>query len=78
MIRQTISSKLFKLRDELVHSLHNMPGFLTVGIGKRAGVPVFVVSVDFADFVGPAPQSFRGYRVLLQDFDRPVSQVCEV
>jgi hypothetical protein len=71
-----MSSNLFKLRDELVDSLRSMPGFVTVGIGKRAGVPVFIVSVDFADFTGAAPESFSGYRVLLQDFGWSVSQVC--
>jgi len=71
-----MSSHLFKLRDQLIGTLRGLQGFLTVGIGKRAGVPVFIVSVDLGSFVGSAPQSFEGYRVLRQDLGQPVSQVC--
>jgi hypothetical protein len=69
-----MSSQLFRLRDQLVDRLRGAPGFFTVGIGKRAGIPVFIVSVDL-DFVGPAPESFHGYRVLVQHLGWAMSQV---
>jgi hypothetical protein len=71
-----MSSKLFDLRDQLVTKLQGLPGFLTVGISKQRGMPVFVVSIDSTIFDGSAPEFFAGYRVLVRDLGHPVAQVC--
>jgi hypothetical protein len=65
--------KIFELRDLLVDHLSDLPGFLTVGIGRRRNRPVFVVSIDPEKFKGKAPDTFSGYEVLVRSFGRPVA-----
>jgi hypothetical protein len=60
-------TKLLELRNQLVAKLRDIPGFLTVGIGKANATTVFVVSVDSKNFKGGAPKSFAGYDVLVRD-----------
>jgi hypothetical protein len=68
-----MAARLFNLRDKLIAKLQHLPGFLTVGIGKRCDKPVFVVSIDSGRFNGGAPDSFAGYRVLVRDLGQPLA-----
>jgi hypothetical protein len=67
-----MANQLFKLRDQLVEKLRNVPGFLSVGVGREKGETVFVVSVDQSKFQGAAPASFAGYGITVQDLGRAV------
>lgn len=70
-----MSSKLFDLRDQLIAKLKDVPGFLTVGIGKQRNIPVFIVSVNSTIFGGAMPEFFAGYRVLVRDLGCRVAHV---
>lgn len=60
-------TNVMQLRDQLVKRLHDIPGFLTVGIGKQNKSTVLVVSIDSGKFKGGAPKTFGGYEVLVRD-----------
>ena len=64
---------LFELRDRLTVLVKDLPGLLTVGIGKQKGKLVFVLAVDTSAFQGGAPTSFEGHRVLVKDLGVPVA-----
>jgi hypothetical protein len=64
---------LFSLRDRLIVKLRDLPGFLTVGIGRQHDKPVLVVSVDPKRFEGGAPSAFEGYDVLIRTFSRSLA-----
>jgi hypothetical protein len=67
-----MASKLFSLRDQLVEKLRNVPGVLSVGVGREKGETIFVVSVDQSKFQGTAPASFAGYGIAVEDLGRAV------
>jgi hypothetical protein len=70
-----MNSELFQLRDQLILKLKNLPGFLSVGIGKHQNQPVFVISIDEKKYKGNAPKSFAGYCVKVRALGHPISHV---
>lgn len=70
-----MKTKVFELRDELIHKLKDLPGFLSVGVSNEHNQPVFVVSIDEKKYKGNAPKSFAGYGVKVRSLGRPLSHM---
>ncbi len=62
-----MNSDYLTLRDELASVLREVPGVLSVGIGKEDSRIVLVVAIDPIHFTGGVPSSFDGVAVVLRD-----------
>jgi hypothetical protein len=57
----------WKLRDELATDLADVPGVLSVGIGRGDSRPILIVIVDGSVFGGSVPSTYKGAAVSIQD-----------
>lgn len=54
------------IRNELARVLRNVPGVLSIGLGKEGNDVVLVVAIDPDTFTGTLPASFRGVGVIIR------------
>ncbi|MGK7873151.1 MAG: hypothetical protein AB4426_07505 [Xenococcaceae cyanobacterium] len=66
---------LFELRDELLAEIQKYPGVLSVGITKKDGKFVFLVSIEGEKYTAGVPSNFAGYEVEVRDLGRPTAHV---
>jgi hypothetical protein len=58
------------LRDDLASVLRDIPGVISVGIGKENKQIVLIVAIDPYLFTGKVPSSFKGVNVIIRDLGR--------
>lgn len=56
------------IRQELASALRDVPGVISVGIGKEGDTVVLIVAIDSNYFAGSVPNSFRGVSVVVRRF----------
>lgn len=56
------------IRQELASALRDVPGVISVGIGKEDDTVVLIVAIDSNHFAGSVPSSFRGVSVVVRNF----------
>ena len=56
------------IRNELASVLREVPGVISVGIGKEGKDVVLVVAIDPDHFAGSIPSSFQGVGVIVRNF----------
>ncbi len=65
LARMTIDYKA--IRDELAKILSDVPGVMSIGIGKENNKVVLLVAIDPNDFAGNVPSSFQGVGVIIRN-----------
>jgi hypothetical protein len=57
----------WKYRDEFASSLKDVPGVISVGLGREHGEVVLVVAVDPDEFRQTLPERYRDVRVKIRE-----------
>jgi len=59
--------EILRLRDEFASDLKEVPGIVSVGIGRSGREVVLVVAVDRDQFKGSVPERYKGVNVRVQE-----------
>ena len=59
------------MQNELASRLKEVPGVISVGLGKKGGQIVLLVAVDSGVFNGGVPAAFEGIEIITRDLGKP-------